>query len=162
MRAEGLGHLHGVAAHAARGTGDQNLQPGLYLAVVSHRLQGGEPGDSDPSSLDEGEAGRLGDQLVLEGTCALGVGALADPEHLIAGLEAGHVPAHRLHDAGQVHARHGVLGCSQPIAGQADRVGQAGHEVPDTAVHACGVDPDQDLVVGDLGLGNLGELEHVG
>jgi hypothetical protein len=39
------------------------------------------------------------------GARVLGEGALADTEHLVAGLEPGHVLADRRHDPGQVHAR---------------------------------------------------------
>ena len=108
--------------------------------------------------LLEAEVGRLGRELVLGRARVLGEGALADAEHLVAGLEPGHVLADRLHDAGDVHARDGVLRCPQPVAREADRVRQAGHDVPDAPVDAGGAHADQDLVVADRGPVDVAEL----
>lgn len=55
-----------------------------------------------------------------------------------------------LDDAGEVHAGDAVAGAAQPVA-EADRVRQAGHQVPDAGVDAGGADPDEHVVVADPG-----------
>ena len=81
----------------------------------------------------------------------LGEGALADAEHLVARPEPGHVRADRLDDPGQVHARDGDLGRAHPEAHEADRIRQAGHDVPDAPVDAGRAHTDQHLAVSDRG-----------
>jgi hypothetical protein len=46
----------------------------------------------------------------------------SDTEHLIAGLEPGHILADRLHDPGHVHALNLGLGCPEPATSEAYRV----------------------------------------
>jgi hypothetical protein len=93
----------------------------------SRPLQGGQAGDGDHGRLFEGEVRRPGRQLVLAGAGVLGEGALADAEHLIAGLELSHVVADRLHDPGHIHAWNGGVGRPQPAVHEAYRVRNGSH-----------------------------------
>jgi len=47
------------------------------------------------------------------------------------------------------------LGGAHPVASEAHRVGQAGHQVPDAPVHAGGVDAQQYFLLADRGPGDL-------
>jgi hypothetical protein len=95
------------------------------------------------------------------GARVLGEGALAGAEHLVAGLEPGHVVADRLHHAGHVRTWNGGLGRAEPKAREAYRVRQARHDVPDAPVHASRMHSYQHLVVGYLGLVDVPELENI-
>ena len=162
VRTERLGHLHGVGAHPSGGPDDQHLLSGLDLGHVAQCLQGGQAGDRDGGGLLEAEVRRLRSELVLRGDGVLREGSLADAEHLVAGGEAGHVLADRLHDPGQVHAQDRVLRRPDPVPRDADRVGQSRHQVPDATIHPRGMDAHQDLVVGHLRWVDVPELEDVG
>jgi hypothetical protein len=129
--------------------------------VVAQALQGGQAGDGDRRGLLEGEVRRLGRELVLRSAGVLGEGALAEAEHLIAGLESGHLVADRFHDPGDVRARDRGLGRAEPVARQAHRVRQAGHEVPHAPVHARRTHAYQYLAGGYLGRTDVPELEHI-
>ena len=67
-----------------------------------------------------------------------------------------------LHDAGHVRTEHGVLGRAQPVAGEAYRVRQAGHDVPDAPIDAGRVHAYEHFVVCDLGRVDVPQLEDVG
>ena len=84
---ERLGDLDGERADAARRPVDQDLLPGLDLAVVAKELEGGRRGHADGGRLLEREVGRLLDELVLGRVGVLGEGAGAPAEHLVARLE---------------------------------------------------------------------------
>ena len=105
---------------------------------------------------------RLGRELVLASTHVLGVGALADAEHLIARLEPAHVLADRLHDPGHVRADDGVLGRAEAVAREAYRVGQTRHDVPDVPTHAGRMHANQYLIVGELGDVDVPEFQDIG
>jgi hypothetical protein len=57
---------------------------------------------------------------VLIGGGVVGVRALGDPEHLIAGAEAGDVVADGDHAPGDVGAGNRVLGLGDPVADETD------------------------------------------
>src|SRR5215211_3670009 len=160
--AERLGDLHGVDPHSSRRTDDQHFLPRAHLSVIAQGLQGGRAHDGYHRRLLKGEVYRLGRELVFASTYVLGVGALSDAEHLIAGLETGHILADRLHDPGHVRADDGVLGRSEPVASEAYRVGQTCHDVPDVPTHAGRMHANQYLVVVDLGLVDVPEFEDIG
>ena len=124
--------------------------PGCTRAVVADGLQGGEAGDRDGGGLLEGEVRRLGRELVRAGAGVLGEGALADAEHLVARPRTvvTSAPTASTRPASS-RPRTAVLRRAQPEAGEADRVGQAGHEVPGAPVDAGRVHPHQHLVVAD-------------
>ena len=65
LGAERLGDLDGERSDAARGAVDQDLLPGLDLALVAQELQGGRGRHADGRRLLEGEVGRLLDEMVL-------------------------------------------------------------------------------------------------
>jgi hypothetical protein len=92
------------------------------------------------------------------GAHVVGVGALADPEHLVAGLEPAHILADHLHDPGDVRADDGVLGRAEAVAREAYRVRQARHDVPDVPTHASRVNTYQHLLVFDLRLVDVPEF----
>ena len=127
---------------------DQDLLPGLDLAHVPKRLEGGEPGDGDGRGLLEAEVGWLGRELVLWRAGVLGEGAAAPAEHLVTRLEPGHLAADRLHAPGDVHAQDGGLGFPQPEGwdNDADQIGQAGHDMPVAPVQTSRLDLYQYLV----------------
>src|SRR5215218_7124203 len=162
VRAERLGDLHGVGPHSSRGTDDKHFLPRAYLSVVAQGLQGSRAHDGDHSRLLEGEVCRLERELVLRSTHVLGVGALADAEHLIAWLEPSHVPADPLHDPGHIRADDGVFGRSEAVASEAYRVGQTRHDVPDVPTYAGRMHANQYLIVGDLGDVDVPEFQDIG
>jgi len=100
-------------------------------------------------------------ELVLGSACVLGKGALADAEHLIAGLEPGHTLADRLHNPGDIHAGDGGLWREEPER-QPPEVGQARHQVPHTSVHTCRMHAHQRLVIAYLGRVDLSEVQDLG
>ena len=126
LRSERLGDLHGVAADTARGTDDQHLLSCLQAADVAQSAQCGHPGDRHGSGLLEGEVRGLERELVLARSGELGERALADTEHLVAGLEARDLIADGNHHTRHIEAGNGVLRRAQ--AGHQSRgVGQTGH-----------------------------------
>jgi hypothetical protein len=96
----------------------------------------------------------------VRGAGVLGEAALADAEHLVAALQAGHVLADRLDAPGDLPASHAVLGRTDPEAREAQRVGH-GHEMPDAPVHAGCEHAQQHLVGSDLGPVDLLEPQDV-
>jgi hypothetical protein len=85
-----------------------------------------------------------------------------DAEHLVAGPEAAHVLADRLHDPGHIHARDGVLRCAESVSEEAKQVRHALHEVPHAPIHARRPDSHENLAVSDLGPFDVPEFEDVG
>jgi hypothetical protein len=55
----------------------------------------------------------------------------------------------------------GLLG-AEPVAREANRVGQTRHDVPDVPTHAGRVHANQHLVVCDLGDVDLAEFQDIG
>ena len=88
LGAERLGDLHGERAHAAGRAVDQDLLPGLDLAVIAQELQGGRGGHPDGGRLLEREVGRLRQRSGPPARRVLGEGAGAPAEHVVAGLAA--------------------------------------------------------------------------
>ncbi len=119
VRAERLGDLHREGAHAARGSVDQHALPRLDPAAVAERLQGGDSGHRDRSGFLEGECRRLRREALCGCRCVLGEGAAGCAEDLVAGLELGHVLAHRLDRSRDVAASDaGVRPPQPPINGR--------------------------------------------
>ena len=112
---------------------DQHVLPGLDVGAADG-LQGGEGRHGGGGGLLMGEAGRFGRELVRPGAGVLGEGALRDAEHVVAGLQTGHVRTDRLDASGDLPAADPVGGRAEPIPEQAQQVGPAGHDVPDAAV----------------------------
>src|SRR5664280_222910 len=100
-------------------------------------------------------------KLVLASAGVLREGTRSDAEHLIAGPEPSHILTDRLHNPGHIHARDAVLGRTKPIAREAYRVRQPGHDMPHPTVHTGRMHAHQHLVVGHLGLVDLPELETI-
>jgi hypothetical protein len=146
-----LRDLDGERADATGRPDDQHLVPGLDASVVADGLQRGHAGDRDGTRLVEGEVGRLGRELVRPGARVLGEGALADAEHLVAGMEGGHVGADGFNRSGQVPARVGVLRSAEAEPGEPDGIGQAGHDVPGAPVDARRAHAHEDLGPRDRG-----------
>ena len=63
--------------------------------------------------------------------------------------------------SGEASARVWVLGPAEAEPGEAEGIGQAGHDVPGAPVHAGGVHAHQDLAVPDGGHVDLRDLEEV-
>ena len=116
----------------------------------------------DDRRLLEREVGRLERQLVLTSAHVFGEGALADSHHLITWPEPGHVLADRLHAPSYLTASNRILRPAKPVAREAYRVRQAGHEMPDAPFHTSRAHADEHLIVFGLGLVDVPELEHVG
>ena len=90
--------------------------PGCTLPVVSKRLQRGERGDRDGSSLLERDVRGLRDEPDLAGGGVLRPGACAGTEHLVARLELGDVLADGDDAPGEVGADLRRLRPAQPVA----------------------------------------------
>jgi hypothetical protein len=80
---------------------------------------------------------------VLVGGGVLGICAVGDPEHLIAGTEACDVVADRDDSSGDIGPWDRMLGPGDPVASETDQVGRAGDEVGDTSVDASCMNLDQ-------------------
>ena len=117
LGAERLGDLHGERAHAARRAVDEDLLPGLDLAVVAQELQGGGRRHADGGRLLEREVGRLRQEVVLARRRVLGECAGAPAEHLVARSKAA---ARSLPTASTVPAMSvpgtGFFGFRSPVA----------------------------------------------
>jgi len=135
--------------HTARGADDQHLLPGLHLGAVSHMLQRGDPGNRDRRRLLEGEVCRLAGKQSRPGEGELGERAVTGAVNFVARLELGHVLTDGLDDAGQTPARIGRLGPSEAEAHDAHELGQTGHQMPGSPIHAGSAHLYQDLVVDD-------------
>ena len=98
---------------------------------------------------------------MLVGGGVLGICAVGDPEHLIAGAEACDVVADRDDSSGDIGSRDRVLGLGDPVAGETDQVRGAGDEVGDTSVDAGGVHLDQHLRRRDLWPVDGAQLQHL-
>ena len=90
-----------------------------------------------------------------------GEAALGEAEHLVSGRHAGDVVADRFHASRELPAAHPGLGRAQAVAGQADRVGQAGHQVPHPAIDTGRVHPQQHLIVSDRRSGALLKPQNI-
>ena len=100
-------------------------------------------------------------QLVLVGGGVLRIGAVGDPEHLIAGSEACDVVADGDNSSGNIGPGNRVLGLGDSVAGDTDQVGNAGDEVGDTSVDARGLHLDQRLRRRDRWSVDGAQLEHL-
>ena len=129
--------------------------------MVAQRLEGRRAGDADCRRLFEGEVFRFGRELVFAGERISRERGLADAEHLIAGLEPGHVVANCLDNPREVHPHRGVLGGAQAEAGDAHQVRPARHHVPDAPIHAGRFDANQHLAVTDHRFADLLEAQDV-
>jgi len=161
LGAERLRDLHREAPHAPGRADDQHLLTGPDVSVVADGLQGSHAGHRHGGCLVVGEVDRLRGQLVGSGDCVLGEGAGGHAEHLVSGRELGDVGSDGFDRSGEVPAGVGVLGAAQTEAGEADRIGEPGHNVPGAAVHAGRVHPDQHLVGFDAGLVDLRQPQDV-
>ena len=103
LGAQSLGDLHGEQAHPARGTDDQDPLPRRDLAGVPQRLQSGTARRGDGGRLLERQARRLDGQRLDPGGGVVGERAVAHPEDIVPGVEAGHVRAHGLDGSGDIH-----------------------------------------------------------
>ena len=158
---EGLGDLHGEGSHPAGGADDQHVLPGLHFGAVPNGLQRGERGHRHRGGLLKGEIRRLRRQFVGTGGGVLGEAALADAEDLVADLESRHLRAERDDRAGDLPAPDLGLGGADAVPGEPYRVRHAGHQMPDTAINACRVNPEQYLAGRDIRPVDLREPEHV-
>jgi hypothetical protein len=102
------------------------------------------------------------DELVLSGGRVLGERAPGNAEHLVAGLEPGHLGADRHDRAGHVQPGDALLGTTEPEADDSHQVGPARHLVPGAPVHTGPAHLHQDLVGGDVGPVDLCQMQHVG
>jgi hypothetical protein len=157
-----LGHreLDREAADPAGRADDQHPLAGAD-AAGAQGLQRGERRDGRDRRLLVRRRGGLGGELGLAGHGVLRERARPDPEHLVAGGEAGDPGADLDDRARELAARHRLAWPAQP-GDQAHEVGRAGHQVPRPAVDAGGVHADQDLAVTGRGDGQIGDAEHVG
>jgi hypothetical protein len=156
-----LGDLDGEGAHAAGCADDQDPVPGLHSTVLADGLEGGAPGDGNRRRLVEGDVGRLRGEFVRSHDRVLGERAGGHPEHLVARLEPAHVGAARLDGSGEAAAGIGVPGTTQTEAGEANGIGQTGHDVPRASIHAGREHAHQHLVVAEGGPVDLPEPENV-
>ena len=160
--AERLGQLHGVGADTTGRADDEHPLSGLEASDVGERLERGAAGDRGDAGLLERDVRRLVDQLVLVGGGVLRIGAVGDPEHLIAGAEACDLVADGDDPSGDIGPGNRVLGLGDPVAGETDQVRGAGDEMGDTPVDAGGVDLDQHLRRRDLWPVDGAQLQHLG
>jgi hypothetical protein len=77
-------------------------------------------------------------KFVLSRGGVLGERAATDAEHLVAGLEPGHVGADRNDRAGHVQSGDWVLRTTQAKAHDPHQVRLARHDVPGAAIHPGG------------------------
>ena len=119
--------LDGERPDPSGGAVHQDPLPGLDVAAVPDRVQGGHGRHRHRRRLFERQAGRFGHHEGGVGGGVLGEGAPGEAEDLIAGPQAVHVGADVLDPAGDVDARDPGL---RP--GQAD----AAHEAGDARVAA--------------------------
>ena len=159
---ERLGDLHREGPDSSGRADDQHLLPGRDLPAVAHGLQRGEGRDGRGGGLLEGEVGRLGRELVRPADGVLGEGSLGDAVDVVARFQGGDVLADGLDPSGDLTAPYSVFRDTQPVARQPDRVGQAGHDVPDAPVHTGGMHPQQHLVGARLRPVDLLEPQDVG
>ena len=118
-----LGHLDGERSHPAGRPEDQDPLPGLDLAHVADRLEGGQAGDGDGRRLLDGDGGGLGGEVVLGRARVLGVGAAVGPaKDLVASAEPGDLWANGFDPPGQVHAPDRDLGWRSPRLGTTKRM----------------------------------------
>ena len=163
LGAERLGDLHRERADAAGRADDQHLLPRPGRRPWSRtacRAVSPEMGTAAACSkvrfagLRASLSARRGAYSAKEPS--------ADAEHLVARLRS---RSRRRRPPRRVPARLrpgiGVLRPAQPEAGEADRVGQAGHDVPGAPVHAGRVHPHQHLVVADRRPVDLREPQDV-
>ncbi len=139
------------------------------MALIANALDREGSGRRDRRGLLEREAGRLRLEPGRRNGCVLGegtpvtpqVGGEALPEDLVAGPEARHVPADRLHLACQIRARNEVLRSAHPRAHEPEDVGNASHHVPDVGVDRRRVNVNQDLIVLGVRPFDIAELENI-
>ena len=159
---ERLRDLDRERADAARRADDEHVLAGLHAGLVAHRLQGGEPGHGDRCRLLERQVGRLGREPSRHGHGVLRERAVARAVDVVARGELGDVRADGLDGARHAAARVRGLGAAQAEARGADRVGEAGHDVPRAPVDAGRAHAHEDLAVADRRPGDLGEPQDVG
>ena len=159
---QGLGQLHRIASDSPGGTDDENSLPGLDPAGVGQGLQSRACRDRDDGGLLEGQVRGLGCQLVLSDGGVLGERPAGDAEHLVAHGEPGDRRPDFDDGAGDVEAGHAVLRPTESETDDPEQVGPTGHHVPGTSVETGGADVDEDLVVGDLGQGDVLQPQDVG
>ena len=156
FRTKRLGDLHRERPDASRRPVDQDPGPPSDPAHVTHRDQRGQARHDRCCSLLEGECSGLLDELERRSHSELceragprgeGVGPRR-PEHLVTGLEVGHILADSLHDPGDIGSPKRGRRLPEPKA-QPEDVGDSSHRDPVRGVHAGGPHPNQRVVVGD-------------
>src|SRR5436190_15135050 len=135
--------------------------PRLDVALAQS-LEGGAAGDRDGGRLLEREVRGLPREPCLRRGRVLREGAVGGAEHLVTGLEPGHVLPHRLHDPGNVAASQRYFGLAQPEADDTKQVRLAGHDVPDADVDAGRVHAYQHVMIADHRDVDVPEFEHIG
>ena len=159
VRAERLCDLHRVGADASGRAVDQNLLPGLDLALVAQRLEGGEPRHRNGCRFLERDVGRLGRKLLLGGARVFGPGAGSGAEHLVTRLKRLDVLADGFDPPSQIAPHVRVVGSPQPCPHSCE-VGP-GHAVPLDGIDRSRLNPDEHLVVFQDRLVDVPELERV-
>src|SRR5215218_8234722 len=93
--------------------------------------------------------------------CVLGERRAAGAIYGLARLESRDLAADRLDDPGEFRAEAGRLGPAQAEAGNADEVGQPGHDVPRAAVKAGRADAYEHRLITDPGRFNVAEVQDI-
>ena len=88
--------------------------------------------------------------------------APGDPEHLVAGAQAGDVVAHLDDSSGDIRPGDRTLGLGDPVPGEPNQVGGAGEEVGHASVDAGRVHLDEHLFRRDLWPVDGAQLQHLG
>ena len=167
LRTERLCDLHRKRPDASRRAVDQDPGPRSDPAHVAHGDHRGQARHDRCCSLFEGESGGLLDEpggwtrreLCERAPCGERVGPRRS-EHLVAGLEVGHVLADGLHDPGDIGPPHRGRRLPEPKAQAEEDVGDSSHRDPVRGVHAGGPHPNQNVVVADRWSVDLLRLEH--
>ena len=161
VRSERLGDLDGEGADASRCTDDQHVLTGLHAAAVAQRLQRGDGGDGNGGGLLEAQVRRHPRQLVRSRRGVLGERRAAGAVYRLARLESRDLAADRLDDPGELRAEAGGLGPAQAEAGNADQVGQPGHDVPRAAVKPGRADAYEHRLIADPGHFDVAEVQDI-
>jgi hypothetical protein len=148
FRAEGLGDLHGVGSHAARGAVDEHFLSGLEAARIAQALQRRDGGDRNAGGFFEGQVLGLRHEFsLLARDHVFGQSAVHTAVYLVTGFESRDLRAHRLHGARHVVSQAPVTGQTDAATKQANDARLAGGPIPLDRIDARGMHLDQNLVV---------------
>ena len=162
LGAERYRDLHGERPDPSAGADHQHPLPGLNVANIADRVQGGDGRHRQRRRLFERKARWLGHKEGRVGDGVLGEGSPAGAEDLIAALQTVHVRADGLDPARDVDARDPGLRPGQADAHQAGDARVAAQHVPVVRIDRGGVHLDKHFARTDLGYLSVDQVEGFG